>query len=408
MSRTEIEKEEYSIKNISMKLLKIQNFINKKYVELDDYISGIMIALVSRSNIIALGPPGTAKSAVIRDLVKMINFDNLDGTPYFWFQLGEDIHPNNVFGAPDLEFYKKTSITRRNFKGFLPDSLVVYGAEFYRLNEQIANSGLITIMNEGEFKNGTEIIKTNIRLFMADTNFFPKSFHKLEEEDDFDRKLQAIHDRFLIRVMVKGVQDFDNQVKMLLMDDELTSDVSICINEIIYIQEHLQDVELPIFIAEQMVKIANQLREKHNIFISPRRLKNARNVVKAHAILNGRKTVQLIDLLPLKFVFWENQEDIPYVEDAVEEALNVIEKNAEEYKDIFESILGGLSRNLRGIDVEKKAEAYFEAIKDLDLLLDRILEYYPDIDKYEVIKEVYELIKKRKIDIYEQYLGFQL
>src|SRR5690554_5314751 len=142
MNNIKIENEKYSIKNISEKLLKIQRHINKKYVELEDYISAIMIALVSRSNIIALGPPGTAKSAVIRDLVKMINFDNLEGTPYFWFQLGEDIHPNNVFGAPDLEYYKKTSITRRNYKGFLPDSLVVYGAEFYRLNEQIANSGL--------------------------------------------------------------------------------------------------------------------------------------------------------------------------------------------------------------------------------------------------------------------------
>src|SRR5690554_4901401 len=263
-------------------------------------------------------------------------------------------------------------------------------------------------MNEGEFKNGTEIIKTNIRLFMADTNFFPKSFNKLEEDDDFDRKLQAIHDRFLIRVMVEGVQDFDNQVKMLLMDDELSSDTTICINEIIYIQDYLQNIELPIFIAEQMVKIANHLREKHDIFISPRRLKNARNIVKAHALLNGRKIVQLIDLLPLKFVFWENQDDIPYVEDAVDEALNVIEKNAKEYRDVFDSILGGLSRNLRSIDIEKKAEDYFEAIKDMDLLLEKILGNYPDIDKYVVIKEVYELIEKRKMDIYEQYLGFEL
>ena len=90
--------EQFSVKEISSKLLKIQSFLNKKYVELEDYIHGVIIALISRSNMIALGPPGTAKSAVIRDLVKIIDFSDADSTPYFWFQLGEDIHPNNVFG----------------------------------------------------------------------------------------------------------------------------------------------------------------------------------------------------------------------------------------------------------------------------------------------------------------------
>lgn len=407
MEKINMKKENYSIESISQKLLKIQRCINEKYVELEDYVSAILMALVSRSNIIALGPPGTAKSAVIRDLVDLIDFDTKEKTPYFWFQLGEDIHPNNVFGAPDLEYYKKTSITRRNYKGFLPDSLIVYGAEFYRLNEQIANSGLITIMNEGEFKNGTETVKTNIRLFMADTNFFPKSARDLDEDDDFDRKLQAIHDRFLIRVKVEGVQDFDNQVKMLLMKDELNCDVNLNIQEIIYIQEYLDNIELPIFIAEQMVKIASGLRDKHNIFISPRRLKNARNVVKANALLHGRETVELIDLQPLKFVFWENEEDIPYVEDAVDDALHVVEKEAAEYRQVVESILGGLTRNIKGVNSEKTAEAYFEAIKDVDILLERILTQYPDVDKYQEIQEIYEFIKDRKMDLYGKYLEFQ-
>ncbi len=397
--------EQFSVKEISSKLLKIQSFLNKKYVELEDYIHGVIIALISRSNMIALGPPGTAKSAVIRDLVKIIDFSDADSTPYFWFQLGEDIHPNNVFGAPDLEYYKKTSITKRNIKGFLPDSLIVYGAEFYRINEQIANSGLITIMNEGEFKNGTETIKTNIRLFMADTNFFPKSYHKLDEDDDFDRKLQAIHDRFLIRIKVEGVQDFDNQVKMILMDDEMSSNVSLSIREIIYIQEYLNQIKMPIFIAEQMVRIANKLREHHNIFISPRRLKNARNVVKAHALFQGRENVELIDLLPLKYVFWENEEDIPYVEDAVDEALHVVERDEKEFRNILDSILGGLTRNLKDNDLEKRADSYFEAIKDLDILLERIQNQYPDFDRYEGIKDMVEIIKKRKMDLYEQYIG---
>lgn len=408
MEKVRENQKEYSIEEIARKLLKMESFINKKYMELEDYIQAIMIALVSRSNIIALGPPGTAKSAVIREIVKMIDFEGVEGTPYFWFQLGEDIHPNNVFGAPDLEYYKKTSITRRNYKGFLPDSLIVYGAEFYRINEQIANSGLITIMNEGEYKNGNDTIETNIRLFMADTNFFPKSFYNLDEEDEFDKKLQAIHDRFLIRVKVEGVQDFDNQVEMLLMDDEFSSEIKINIGEIIYIQEYLENIELPIFMAEQMVKVANALREYHNIFISPRRLKNSRNVVKASALLHGRKSVELMDLSPLKFVFWENPEDIPYVEDALDNVLHVIEREAQEYKEIFESILGGLSRSIRDREAGKAIVAYFEAIKDLDVLLEKILKQYPDIEKYHKINEIYEQIKDRKMELYERYLELQI
>ena len=113
-----------------------------------------------------------------------------------------------------------------------------------------------------------------------------------------------------------------------------------------------------------------------------------------------RENVELIDLLPLKYVFWENEEDIPYVEDAVDEALHVVERDEKEFRNILDSILGGLTRNLKDNDLEKRADSYFEAIKDLDILLERIQNQYPDFDRYEGIKDMVEIIKKRKMDLY--------
>ncbi len=117
-------------------------------------------------------------------------------------------------------------------KVFLPDAIVAFCSEFYRVNDQVANSGLLTILNEGEFKNGTDVIQTNLRFFMADTNFFPKQADDLDVEES-DLRLQALHDRFLSRVLVKPITDDENKVKMILMDDSRQSDVKIPMADIV-------------------------------------------------------------------------------------------------------------------------------------------------------------------------------
>lgn len=383
----------YSLKSISKKLNDILDFINSKYFEVEDFSLCIILSMISKTHMIALGQPGIAKSAILREIVDIIDFNEVNGTPYFQVQMGADISPNNILGSPDIEFYKKNGIIKRNYKGFLPDAIIAYCSEFYRINDQVANSGILTILNEGEFKNGTEIVKTNLRFLMADTNFFPKQLDDIDV-DERDIRLQALHDRFLARVLVKPIKDKNNKVKMILMDDKYKSDISLSINEIIYIQNLIDSVVLPENIALNMVNICETLQNKHNIFISPRRLKNSRNLVKAHALLNNRLKCELEDLIALKFSFWQKEEDIKILNDLIYDTLNMPLTDSKQYYKIFNSIVGEIDKKLKSNDLEVD-KIYFQGINDLNNLLNKILSKYIEPTEYEHIDRVYNEIEKK-------------
>jgi len=386
--------EKNKLEKISQTLHQINDFINSQYYEVEDYTLCILLSMISRTNMIALGPPGIAKSAVLRTFVHAIDFEDLEGTPYFHIQMGSDVSPNNVFGAPDIEYFKRKGIIKRHYKGFLPDAVIAFCSEFYRVNDQVANSGLLTILNEGEFKNGTDTVKTKLRFFMADTNFFPKQVDDLDVEDT-DLKLQALHDRFLSRVLVKPLVDTDNKLKMILTDNTLKSTFKISIHDIITIQDQLHTIELGEDIARLMISIAEELESKHNIFISPRRLKLSGNLVRAHALYNNRDYCLTDDLIALQFAFWQKEEDILKVNDLIFEKMDLPNINAEKYLSLLTSIQEELDRNINNHSdfFENDTDTLYEqTLNNIMKLMERIELEYPQKEKYEIIFKCFEQI----------------
>lgn len=377
---------------VSNTLRQIHEFITTKYYEVEDFSLCILLSMISGTNMIALGQPGIAKSAILREVVQLIEFDGHEGTPYFHVQMGSDVSPNHVFGAPDIDYFKKHGIIKRHYQGFLPDAIIAFCSEFYRVNDQVANSGLLTILNEGEFKNGVDTIKTKLRFFMADTNFFPKQSDDLDVEES-DLRLMALHDRFLARVLVKPVTDKANKVKMIMMDDAYSTDVRLRLNDLILVQDQMAHIELGEDIAAMMVHVATVLQQKHNVFISPRRLKMSRDLVKAHAFFKGRMICLPEDLISLQFSFWQKEEDIIKVLDCIYDVMNQPQHDARNFEDILQSILDELDRNIdneRDFDNFDIENLYTQAIEDAVKLLERITIAYSDLDKYPEVKAAHD------------------
>lgn len=379
---------------LSGKLQAMYRFVTTKYFEVEDFAQCILLSMISRTNMIALGQPGIAKSAVLREFVAMIDFSGAAGTPYFHIQMGADVSPNNVLGAPDIEYYKNHGIIRRASEGFLPDAIVAFCSEFYRVNDQVANSGLLTILNEGEFKNGTELMKTRLRFFMADTNFFPRQADDLDAEES-DLRLQALHDRFLSRILVKPLSEDENKVRMILMDDALTPELHLTLDELIALQEAVQEIEIPRQIALYMVHIANELQSRHRIFISPRRLKLSRGMVQAHALYHGRSKCAVEDLAGLQYVFWQKEEDLRPVRDLIYDTIGTPRADAQRYRAIRQSILEELARNIDNHQFlpNYNPESYYsQALSDLAALGEQVLDKYHPIEDYTAVLEVHKEI----------------
>lgn len=384
-----------SLEQFSGKLRGIRGFLNHKYYEVDTFVECILLSMISRTNMIALGPPGIAKSAILREIVNVIDFDVFEGTPYFHIQMGTDISPNNILGAPDIEYYKRHGIIKRAYQGFLPDAAIAFFSEFYRISDQVANSGILTILNEGEFKNGTDTVKTNLRFFMADTNFFPKQPDDLDA-DETDYRLQALHDRFLSRVLVSPLQDDDNKVRMILMDDHDSTDLKLSLNDLIWIQDHLELVELPEAIARAMVEISNTLTKKYKLFISPRRLKMSRNLIRASALLSGRLNCRMEDLMALQFSFWQKEEDIQKVRDLILDTIGIPEADGRKFDKMALSILQELQSNIdntHNLPTFNPEKLYRQAVSDLTKLLEMILKKYPSPEEHTAVEKAFRQIE---------------
>jgi len=384
-----------SLEQFSGKLRGIRDFLNHKYYEVDTFVECILLSMISRTNMIALGPPGIAKSAILREIVNVIDFDVFEGTPYFHIQMGTDISPNNILGAPDIEYYKRHGIIKRAYQGFLPDAAIAFFSEFYRISDQVANSGILTILNEGEFKNGTDTVKTNLRFFMADTNFFPKQPDDLDA-DETDYRLQALHDRFLSRVLVSPLQDDDNKVRMILMDDHDSTDIKLSLNDLIWIQDHLELVALPEAIARAMVEISNTLTKKYKLFISPRRLKMSRNLIRASALLSGRLTCRMEDLMALQFSFWQKEEDIQKVRDLILDTICIPEADGRKFDKMALSILQELQSNIdntHNLPTFNPEKLYRQAVSDLTKLLEMILKKYPVPEEHTAVEKAFRQVE---------------
>ena len=381
-------------------------FLNQKYFELDDFTECLLLSLISRTNMIALGQPGIAKTAVLRELVSMIDFSSVDGTPYFQIQMGADISPNNIFGAPDIEYFKTHGIIKRHVRGFLPDAIIAFCSEFYRVSDQVANSGLLTILNEGEYKNGVDVIQTRLRFFMADTNFFPKQADDLDVEEE-DIRLQALHDRFVARVLVRPLQDPTNQVKMFLMDDSVSFEDKIPLKEIITLQDSLSSIVIPTDIARDVITIAQTLRDKYQIFLSPRRVKLSRGLMRASAWLNGRETVNQDDLRALRFTFWQREDDIRRVEDTIDDQRNKPLLDAKLFAKMHASVLQEFERtkeNQSHLPGYEELPLIKQVQKDLYRLMEHIQQNYPNYVNYPAIAQVFDTINRD----YQRYFDAEI
>jgi len=147
-----------------------------------------------------------------------------------------------------------------------------------------------------------------------------------------------------------------------------------------------------------MVHIANELQNKHHIFISPRRLKLSRNLVRAHALFNNRSKCNIADLEALQFSFWQKEEDIIKVKDLIYDTIGIPKKDAVEYRALMESIVDEMETAIENKQVLPNYDPdpiFSQAIGDLTKLSERILDKYTHIDDYSVVKSVYKDVQDR-------------
>jgi MoxR-like ATPase len=189
--------------DISDRSIKILQQLCKGLYEREEVIYLSYIAALSGESIFLLGPPGVGKSLIARRM-KYI-FKNGKSFEYL---MGRYSTPDEIFGPVSISKLKQDEY-ERILSGYLPDSEIVFLDEIWKASPAIQNS-LLTAINERIYRNGTKEIKIPLKLLIAASNELPQK----------DLGLEALWDRFIIRVNVENIKESENFKKLIDNDNE--------------------------------------------------------------------------------------------------------------------------------------------------------------------------------------------
>lgn len=293
--------------NLTEKLNAVLKDIKETFVGKDEIVDLLGIGLLAKENAFLLGPPGTAKSAIVRALS-----NGIEEGKNFEYLLTRFTEPNEIFGPFDIRKLKEGELIT-NTEGMMPEASMVFLDEIFNANSAILNS-LLMALNEKIFRRGKETKKLPALMFVGASNVLPE-----------DEALNALLDRFLIRIQCDYVDpDLLHQVLLAgwkLEGNNTDEKPTITADEVRTLQLQCRNIDLSP-IRKQYVDIVHSLRNT-GIKVSDRRAVKLQNLIAASALMCGRTEAVLSDLWVLKYI-WDTEEQIEILEGIINQ---IIEKD---------------------------------------------------------------------------------
>ncbi|HPP45754.1 MAG TPA: AAA family ATPase, partial [Methanomassiliicoccaceae archaeon] len=276
------------------KLITLRDELNAKFKEREDEIAGSLLALISGEHVLFIGPPGTAKSMLAKDMCSCID----EGT-FFYYLLTRFTTPDEIFGPLSLSSLQ-SDIFSRKVEGYLPTAHVSFLDEIFKSNSSILNS-LLTILNERKYHNGSAILDVPLITVFGASNELP-------EENE---SLEALYDRFLFRYFVEYVQDESNFVDIVTSNpEEFKPSVRLTIDELCCMKERSADLPIDEEVIEALVALRREFRNT-GVIVSDRRWKKIAQVLRVASYALERKSVDRTMLMLLQHMMWKRPEELP-------------------------------------------------------------------------------------------------
>ena len=315
---------------IHKKLKKLGEHLEGGLVGRRDHARMLLLAAVAGENALLFGPPGTAKSLLARRLKDCF----ADEVRYFECLLTKFSMPEEVFGPVSLKGLEQ-DIFRRVYDRYMPGAGVAFIDETFKANSAILNS-MLTILNEREFDTGNERIKVPLRCVVGASNEMPK-----------ESELEALYDRFIIRMRVDRLQD-EEQLTMFLTNtaEYVAPEASLRLTKAEL--EAIAKAAKALPVEDPVIELLVELREwchGKGIKISDRRLVKIKQLLQVAATTSGRESASLSDAWVIRHCAWDD-----FTTD-----------QAEKLAEWLDSRIDKQQHNLSGlralVDAEKKAYA---------------------------------------------------
>jgi MoxR-like ATPase len=291
---------------VGARLREVGRALGERFLDKEELIRLLLVALVAGEHMLIVGPPGTAKSALVRHLARLID------ARYFEYLLTRFSEPSELFGPVDIQAFREGVYVRRT-GSMLPEAELVFLDEIFKSNSAILNS-LLGVLNERRFFTGSTTIKVPLSSLFGATNEIPN-----------DEALAALFDRFLVRAISENLDSFHF---LGLLDRGIKAEVAsasgadehprplISLSEVRRVHERMGELlRFPEEFLARYKGLLFQIRSE-GVSVSDRRAVKLLKLFAASALLDGRPVVNDADFFVLKHV-WNSVDQAPLLRDIV-------------------------------------------------------------------------------------------
>jgi len=291
---------------VGAKLRDVAQALGQRFLDKEELIRLLLVALIAGEHMLIVGPPGTAKSALVRHLARLID------ARYFEYLLTRFSEPSELFGPVDIKAFREGVYVRRT-ESMLPEAEIVFLDEIFKSNSAILNS-LLGVLNERRFFTGSATVKVPLCSLYGATNEVPN-----------DEALAALFDRFLIRSISENLDSFhflgllERGVRAEIAqasgaDERIRPLVSL--REIKRVHGQMQALlRFPDEFIARYKGLLFQIRSE-GVTVSDRRAVKLLKLFAANALLDGRVSVNDSDFFVLKHI-WNSVDQAPLLKEIV-------------------------------------------------------------------------------------------
>jgi MoxR-like ATPase len=299
------------------RLSQLARTLQERFLGKDEVIRLLCIAVLAGEHAVLIGPPGTAKSALIRTFARLMH------ARYFEYLLTRFTEPNEIFGPVDIGAFREGRYERRT-EGMLPQAEIVFLDEVFKSNSAILNA-LLTLLNERRYTSGGQVIQCPLLSAFGASNEVPG-----------DESLTAIYDRFILRIRNDNLDAYHFQDLLqrgleheLLQMTGAETEPLVTARELAEQQRTLlQRIRFSEEFFSQYKGLVFQIRAE-GVTLSDRRVVKLLKLFAASAHLDGRTEPDAGDLFVLKHVW--NSEDQAQILEAI--VTPVLEAHYREHPD---------------------------------------------------------------------------
>ncbi len=268
--------------------------------EREEIIAVALLGALCGQNTFLFGPPGTAKSLISRRIACAFKEPT-----YFEYLMNRFSTPEEVYGPVSIKALKKDEYIRKT-DNYLPTAEFAFLDEIWKSSPAILNT-LLTMINERIFRNGDEVEQTPLKALIAASNETPEP----------NQGLEALYDRFVIRLMVAPIDKKDHFERLL---SDKPNDAYVRVPKALVIgerewnnwREKLHDVKMSsetLAIIDLIRQALEKDEDNLHVYVSDRRWQRAAILMKASAFFNGRQTTNHSDAWMLEYCLWTHEKN---------------------------------------------------------------------------------------------------